>query len=78
MVGISLAWPDCYFGAAYLLLAVAISARFSTATEIFSWKKFRRAPKNRENRKIFLPRNFHGIRYALALFNIKTDLATVH
>ena len=44
-------------------IVIAISARFSIATEIFHGKKFRGATKNRENRETFLPRNFHGIRY---------------
>ena len=43
-------------------IVIAISARFSIATEIFHGKKFRGATKNRENRETFLPRNFHGIR----------------
>ena len=40
-------------------IVIAISARFSIATEIFHGKKFRGATENRET---FLPRNFHGIR----------------
>ena len=47
-------------------IVIAISARFSIATEIFHGKKFRGATKNHENRETFLPRNFHGIRYVLS------------